>query len=53
MAVGGIFGSALALLVVKSLPLYYVMWLVTVVIIYTGVSLLRSAAVEQRKGATT
>jgi uncharacterized membrane protein YfcA len=53
MAIGGVFGSALALLVVKSLPLYYVMWLVTVVIIYTGVSLLRSAAVEQRKGATT
>jgi uncharacterized membrane protein YfcA len=48
MAIGGIFGSALALLVVKSLPLYYVMWLVTVVIIYTGISLLRSAATERR-----
>jgi uncharacterized membrane protein YfcA len=47
MAIGGVFGSALALLVVKSLPLYYVMWLVTVVIIYTGVSLLRSAAREK------
>jgi uncharacterized membrane protein YfcA len=47
LAIGGIFGSALALLVVKSLPLYYVMWLVTVVIIYTGVSLLRSAAREK------
>lgn len=44
MALGGIFGSALALIVVKSLPLYYVMWLVTFVVIYTGVSLLRSAA---------
>lgn len=43
MAIGGIFGSALALLIVKSLPLYYVMWLVTVVIIYTGISLLRAA----------
>ena len=39
LAIGGVFGSALALLVVKSLPLYYVMWLVTVVVIYTGVSL--------------
>ena len=48
MAIGGIFGSALALLVVKSLPLYYVMWLVTVVIIYTGISLLRSAARESK-----
>jgi uncharacterized membrane protein YfcA len=44
MAIGGIVGSALALIVVKSLPLYYVMWLVTFVVIYTGVSLLRSAA---------
>ena len=42
MAIGGIFGSALALLVVKSLNLYYVMWLVTVVIVYTGISLLRT-----------
>ena len=48
MAIGGIFGSALALLVVKSLPLYYVMWLVTFVIIYTGISLLRSAAREAK-----
>jgi hypothetical protein len=36
---------------VKSLPLYYVMWLVTVVIIYTGISLLRSAAVERKAAA--
>jgi uncharacterized membrane protein YfcA len=43
MAIGGIFGSALALIFVKSLPLYYVMWLVTFVVIYTGISLLRSA----------
>jgi Sulfite exporter TauE/SafE len=50
LATGGIFGAALALLVVKSLDLYYVMWLVTVVIIYTGVSLLRAAAAEKRAG---
>lgn len=48
MAIGGVVGSALALLVVKTLPLYYVMWLVTAVIIYTGVSLLRSASREPR-----
>ena len=51
LAIGGIFGSALALLVVKSLPLTYVMWLVTVVVIYTGVSLLLMARREAR-GAT-
>jgi uncharacterized membrane protein YfcA len=48
MAIGGVFGSALALLVVKRLPLDYVMWLVTVVVIYTGVSLLRTAAREKK-----
>ncbi len=51
LAMGGVFGSALALLVVKSLDLYYVMWLVTIVIIYTGVSLLRTAA-RERKAAS-
>jgi uncharacterized membrane protein YfcA len=53
LAAGGIFGSALALLVVKSLPLYYVMWLVTAVVVYTAVSLLRTAAAEKRNGART
>jgi uncharacterized membrane protein YfcA len=51
LAMGGVFGSALALLVVKSLPLYHVMWLVTFVIIYTGVSLLRTAAGEKKAAA--
>jgi uncharacterized membrane protein YfcA len=50
MAIGGVFGSALALLVVKSLPLYYVMWLVTFVIVYTGISLLRTAMRERQGG---
>ena len=47
MAIGGIFGSALALIVVKSLDLHIVMWMVTVVVIYTGISLLRTAAHEK------
>jgi uncharacterized membrane protein YfcA len=51
LAMGGVFGSALALLVVKSMPLYWVMWLVTFVVIYTGVSLLRSAAREKAMAA--
>ena len=52
MTIGGVVGSALALVVVKSLPLYYVMWLVTFVIIYTGISLLRTAARERTAAAT-
>ncbi len=50
-AIGGVFGSALALLVIKSLDLHIVMWLVTVVVVYTGIGLLRTAARE--KAATT
>jgi len=49
MAIGGIFGSALALLVVKEMDLTKVRWLVTVVVIYTGLSLLRTAAKEKTK----
>jgi uncharacterized membrane protein YfcA len=51
LAIGGIFGSALALLVVKSLPLYWVKWLVTAVVVYTGVSLLRTAGREKAAAA--
>jgi len=52
LAAGGIFGSALALLVVKSLPLYWVKWLVTAVVVYTGISLLNTAAREKRTAAS-
>lgn len=51
MAIGGVFGSALALLVIKSLDLHIVMWLVTVVVVYTGVGLLRTAAREKAQAA--
>ena len=51
LAIGGVFGSALALLVIKTLALKYVMWLVTLVILYTGISLLRTAAREKRMAA--
>ena len=47
MAIGGVFGSALALTVVKTMNLNSVRWLVTVVVTYTGVSLLRTAAREK------
>jgi uncharacterized membrane protein YfcA len=51
MAIGGVFGSALALTVVKKMNLNSVRWLVTVVVIYTGVSLLRTAARENAVSA--
>ena len=51
LAAGGIFGSALALLIIKELNLTTVMWLVTVVVIYAGISLLRTAA-REKKAAT-
>jgi uncharacterized membrane protein YfcA len=47
MALGGVFGSALALLVVKEMNLNNVRWLVMFVVFYTGVSLLRTAAREK------
>jgi uncharacterized membrane protein YfcA len=50
LAAGGVFGSALALLVVKEMNLRTVMWLVVAVVVYTGISLLRSANAERRSG---
>ena len=48
LAVGGIFGSALALFFfTELLDLSKVRWLVTVVVVYTGISLLRTAAREK------
>ncbi len=37
----------IAAFIVKSLPLYYVRWLVVVVVVYTAVSMLRTAAAER------
>jgi uncharacterized membrane protein YfcA len=51
MAIGGIVGSALALLVVKEMDLNNVRWLVMIVVTYTGVSLLRTAAREKAAAA--
>lgn len=51
LAAGGIFGAALALLVVKTLNLTAVMWLVTVVVVYTGISLLITAQREKKLAA--
>lgn len=43
LAIGGIPGVLIAAYIVKSLPLYYVRWLVIVVVVYTAVTLLMSA----------
>jgi uncharacterized membrane protein YfcA len=46
LTVGGVFGSLVAGLIVKTLPLYWVRWLVIVVVIYTAITMLMSAAYE-------
>jgi len=48
LALGGIPAVLIAALIVKSLDLYYVRWLVVVVVVYTALSMLRSAASERR-----
>jgi uncharacterized membrane protein YfcA len=48
LALGGIPAVLIAAFIVKSLDLYYARWLVVVVVIYTAVSLLRSAATENK-----
>ncbi|MBI1764519.1 MAG: sulfite exporter TauE/SafE family protein [Acidobacteria bacterium] len=48
LALGGIPAVLIAAYIVKSLPLYYVRWLVIVVVVYTAVMMLRSALSEQQ-----
>jgi uncharacterized membrane protein YfcA len=47
LAIGGIPGVLIAFYIVKTLPLYWVRWLVIVVVIYTAVTMLLSAANEK------
>jgi hypothetical protein len=47
LALGGIPAVLIAAFIVKSLDLYYVRWLVVIVVVYTAISLLRSAMVER------
>jgi uncharacterized membrane protein YfcA len=49
LAAGGIFGSFIAGVFVKSLDLSTVRWLVIVVVVYTAVTMLMSAASEDSK----
>jgi len=46
LAIGGIPGVLLAAYIVTSLPIYAVRWLVIVVLIYTALTMLRSALTE-------
>jgi uncharacterized membrane protein YfcA len=48
LALGGIPAVLIAAYIVKSLDLYYVRWLVVIVVVYTAVSMLRSAASESK-----
>jgi uncharacterized membrane protein YfcA len=48
LALGGIPAVLIAAYIVKELDLYYVKWLVVVVVIYTAISMLRSAMVERQ-----
>lgn len=52
MLVAGIPAVLIAALIVKSLPLDYVIWLVIVVVIYTAISLLRAARRPQDVAST-
>lgn len=48
LSLGGIPAVLIAALIVKSLPLYYVRWLVVAVVVYTAVMMLRSALREKK-----
>lgn len=48
LALGGIPGVLLAAYVVKSLPLYWLYWLVVVVVLYAAIQMLNSARKEKR-----
>jgi uncharacterized membrane protein YfcA len=49
LAVAGVFGVLIAAFIVKSLPLTAVKWLVIVVVVYTAIAMLRSAARETKR----
>jgi uncharacterized membrane protein YfcA len=49
LALGGIPAVLIAAYLVKEMNLYYVRWLVVIVVVYTAVSLLRSAMAERAK----
>jgi len=52
LALGGVPGTLVAALIVKSMPIEYLRWLVVLVVLYAAISMLRSAIVEGRKAQT-
>jgi len=48
LGLGGPPAVLIAAFIVKSMPLYYLRWLVVVVVVYAALSMLRSALVESR-----
>lgn len=50
LTIGGVPGVLIAAFIVKSLPLVAVRWLVFAVVMYTASMMLRSAAIERRRG---
>jgi len=48
LALGGVPATLVAALIVRSMSIEYVRWLVVLVVLYTAISMLRSAAVESR-----
>lgn len=51
LTLGGIPGVLIAAFLVRSLPLGAVRWLMVVVVLYTAIMMLRSAAIERRRAA--
>jgi uncharacterized membrane protein YfcA len=48
LAIGGVPAVLIAALIVKSMPLTYVRWMVVVVVVYTALTMLRTAMLERR-----
>jgi uncharacterized membrane protein YfcA len=53
LTLGGVPAVLIAAFLVRALPLYALRWLVIVVVVYTALTMLRSAALESRAGAAT
>jgi len=51
LALGGPLAVLIAAFIVRSLPLFYVRWLVVFVVIYTATSMLRTASAEKKAAA--
>jgi uncharacterized membrane protein YfcA len=52
LTLGGPLAVLIAAFIVRSLPLFYVRWLVVFVVIYTATSMLRTAAAERKIAAS-